>query len=466
MTDHLTGADSGAPFKIIDNSWPAHIRATLALGVPLVGAQLAQMLMGVTDTVMLGWLGASALAASVLATTLLFVLLVAGFGFGNAVTATVAIAEGAGDVRGVRRDVRMGLWVSLLYAIAVLPILFYAEPILKAFGQKPELIKVANSYLEIARWALFPNLVIMVLRSFLSVLSRASIVLMTTLGAAALNAVLNYMLIFGNWGAPALGVQGAAWATLGSATLSMLLLMAYVIWNPFVRRYQVFVRFWRPDWPAFAQVVRIGWPIGLMLLAEVGLFSFAAIMMGWFGTVALAAHGIGLQLASVSFMVPLGLSQAATVRLGIARGRNDPLGVARAGTVILVLGGGISLFAAALFVLIPETLIGLFQDANNPDTPAILAYGIPLLGVAAAFQLVDSMQVLGTGMLRGLKDTRTPMIFALISYWAIGVPCAYVLSQYTALEGIGIWIGLAIGLAIASVLMLWRYSNRARLGLI
>ncbi|MGR3722145.1 MATE family efflux transporter [Abyssibius alkaniclasticus] len=458
------GESSFAPEQ--NNSWPAHIRATLALGLPLIGAQLAQMLMGVTDTLMLGWLGTEALAATVLGTNILFVLMITGFGFGTAVGALAAGAQGAGDVRAVRRMVRMGMWVSLAYAALVMPIMFFTEEILIAIGQDPDLSAVADSYLTIARWSLVPNLLILVLRSFLSVLSRAGVVLIFTLGAAALNAMLNYALIFGNWGAPALGVEGAAWATLGSSTLSLLLLVVYVIRHKAVRKYEVMVRFWRADWPAFMEVLVVGWPIGLTLLAEVGLFSFSAVMMGWFGKIPLAAHGIALQLASVSFMIPLGLSQAATVRIGIARGRKDRLGVQRAGQVILLMGGGISLLAAALFVIIPETLIGLFQDAANPETAAVLAYGVPLMAVAGAFQLVDSIQVMAAGLLRGLKDTRVPMYFAMISYWIIGVPCAYLLSQYTALEGVGIWLGLATGLTVASVLGLWRYGMRERLGLV
>lgn len=458
------GESTFAPAQ--DNSWPAHIRATLALGLPLIGAQLAQMLMGVTDTLMLGWLGTEALAATVLGTNILFVLMITGFGFGTAVGALAAGAQGAGDVRAVRRMVRMGMWVSLAYAALVMPIMFFTEEILIAIGQDPDLSAVADEYLTIARWSLVPNLLILVLRSFLSVLSRAGVVLIFTLGAAALNAVLNYALIFGNWGAPALGVEGAAWATLGSSTLSLLLLVIYVIRHKAVRKYEVMVRFWRADWPAFMEVLVVGWPIGLTLLAEVGLFSFSAVMMGWFGKIPLAAHGIALQLASVSFMIPLGLSQAATVRIGIARGRKDRLGVQRAGQVILLMGGGISLLAAALFVIIPETLIGLFQDAANPETAAVLAYGVPLMAVAGAFQLVDSIQVMAAGLLRGLKDTRVPMYFAMISYWIIGVPCAYVLSQYTALEGVGIWLGLATGLTVASVLGLWRYGMREKLGLV
>jgi len=465
MTSVQHGESTATPITA-QNSWSAHIRATLLLGLPLIGAQLAQMLMGVTDTLMLGWLGTEALAASVLGTNILFVLMITGFGFGTAVSALAAGAEGAGDVRGVRRVVRMGLWVSILFGILAMPIMFFAEEILLAIGQEPGLSAVADDYLSIARWSLFPALIIIVLRNFLSVLSRAGIVLIFTLFAASLNGLLNYMFIFGNWGAPALGVEGAAWATLGSNLFSMLLLLVYVMRHKAVQKYEVLGRFWRADWPAFAEVFKIGWPIGLTLLAEVGLFSFSAVMMGWFGQIPLAAHGIGLQLASISFMVPLGLSQAATVRIGIAAGRGDALGVHRAGLVILLIGGGVALLAASLFVIIPKPLIGLFQDAANPDTAAVLAYGVPLLAVAGAFQLVDSVQVMVAGLLRGLKDTRVPMYFAMVSYWIIGVPCAYLLSQYTILEGIGVWIGLAVGLSVAAGLGLWRYSNRARLGLI
>ncbi len=444
----------------------ASVRATLLLGLPIVGAHLAQMVMGITDTIMLGWLGAAPLAASVLGTQMLMILMLTGAGFAQAVMPMAATAHGQGNRAGVRRATRMGLWVVILFSIAVFPIMWFAEPIFIALGQKPELTTLTDDYMVIVKWALFPNLVVMVLRSFLTVLHRVSVVLVFTLLAAGLNAVLNYVFIFGNWGMPALGIQGAAVATLGSASLSALLLMLYAARYRPVRKYHIFTHFWRPDWPAFFEVIRLGWPIGLAILAEFGLFSFAAIMMGWFGVIQLAAHGIVLQIISVAFMVPLGLSSAGTVLLGLAKGKKDPQTITQDGRGVLLVGTGFALMTATLLVLVPSTLISAFLDFDNPDSRKILDFAIPLLAVAAAFQLVDTLQALAAGLLRGLSDTRVPMQIAVFAYWGIGVPSAYLLSQHTPIGAIGIWYGLAIGLTVSSVLGLWRYRNRARLGLI
>ena len=448
------------------HTYRAHFRATIALGLPMVGTMLAQILMGVTDTIMLGWLGAAPLAASVLGTQIFLMLMLTGSGFAQAVVPLAAHALGAGDTTILRRAVRMGFWVTAAFSIITFPIMWFSEPILLALGQEAPLAKMADSYLAIAKWALLPNLLIMVLRSYFGVVNKAHIVLVTTLAAAALNAALNYALIFGNWGAPALGIEGAAYATLGSSLLSMALLMIMSNWHPALRPHAILQRFWRSDWPAFFEVAKVGWPIGISILAEFALFSFSAIMMGWFGTVALAAHGIVMQVISVSFMVPLGLSQVATVRLGLAKGRKDPTEITMAGRAVLMVGLGFALSISVLFVLIPAPTLTLFLDINTADAPDILAFSIPLLIVAAAFQLVDTQQVLAAGLLRGLKDTRVPMQIALFSYWVIGIPAAYLISQYTSAGALGIWLGLAIGLTFSSVLGTWRYLLRAKLELI
>ncbi len=452
--------------KTPPQAYGPHLRATIALGLPMVGTMIAQMLMGVTDTVMLGWLGAAPLAASVLGTQIFLILLLTGSGFAQAVVPLAAHALGAGDTTVLRRAVRMGFWVSTAFTLLVFPVMWFAEPILLALGQEPELARMADRYLSIAKWSFLPNLFIMVLRSYFGVVEKAHIVLMTTLMAALVNGLLNYALIFGNWGAPALGIEGAAYASLGSALLSMGLLLAFTNWHPALAPHAILGRFWRSDWVAFRDVLKVGWPIGVSILAEFGLFSMSAIMMGWFGTIPLAAHGIVMQVISIAFMVPLGLSQVATIRLGLAKGRKNPAEVTMAGRAVLIIGIGFALGTSLLLVGLAAPLLSFFLDFKTGDAAAILTFAIPLLTVAAAFQLVDTLQVLAAGLLRGLKDTRVPMQFALFSYWAIGIPAAYLLSQYTGLGAIGIWLGLALGLTVSSVLGIWRYIARARLGLV
>ncbi len=443
-----------------------HARATILLALPLIGAQLAQMALNVTDTVMVGRLGATELAAAVLGTQVFFIVYIFGTGFAAAVMPVAAAAEGRGDARGVRRSVRMGLWVLVLFAGLVLWPLWHTETLLLWLDQDPAVARLAGDYIRVAEWAMLPALILMGLRSYLTVVDRAYVVLAAILVGVLANGALNYAFIFGHFGAPRLGIVGAAVATLGSQIVMAGLLVGFTLWSKRLVRYELYARFWRPDWADFRDILRLGWPIGATIIAEVGLFAAASIMMGWIGTVTLAAHGIALQIASISFMVPLGIATAATVRVGLALGRNDPVGLGRAGSVALALGGGIALIAGVVFWSKPEALIGLYLDRDNPNAVEVLTTAVPLLLVAAGFQLVDSVQAVASGILRGLKDTRTPMLIALFAYWAVGMPVAYLMAFVVGLQGIGIWLGLAFGLASAAILMTTRFAWRERLGLV
>jgi multidrug resistance protein, MATE family len=378
----------------------------------------------------------------------------------------VAAARGAGNERGVRRSVRMGLWVVLAYSIVAIAILSQTERILLALGQDPQTSAWAADYMSIVMWSMVPALAIFALRAFFMSLEKGGIVLYATVAAALANGVMNYALIFGHFGAPALGIRGAAIATLISNCAAAAVLVGYCLWHPAAKPYELFVRFWRPDWPAFREVVRLGLPISGTIIAEVALFFTASLMMGWIGVIPLAAHGIALQIASITFMIPLGLSMAATVRVGLAYGRNDPANLGRAAATVQWLAAGIAVLAALSFWLFPEFLIGLFIDETDKDAPAVLAAAVPLLLGAAAFQVVDAMQAIGSGLLRGLKDTRVPMLIAVFSYWGVGLPAAYLFGFPAGLGGIGIWIGLASGLAVAALLMNWRFAQRERFRLL
>jgi MATE family, multidrug efflux pump len=299
------------------------------------------------------------------------------------------------------------------------------------------------------------------MRSFLASLEHARIVLLATIMAAVVNGVLNYMMIFGNWGAPALGLKGAAIGSLASSTLSFVFLFGYAVVTPAIARYELQVRFWRPDWQAFREVLQLGWPISITVIAEVGLFAASSVLMGWVGTIELAAHGIALQLAALVFMVPLGLANAGTIRVGNARGRGDAADMHRAALSVLAIATIVGIMGALLFVLWPQPLVGLFIDENNPDGPIVAAYAAPLLAVAATFQLFDCLQAVGAGLLRGLKDTRMAMVVATLSYWGVGMPLAYYLAFAAGMGGIGVWSGLASGLAVAAVCLNLRYFHIA-----
>ena len=461
---HASPSPSVAPAA--SQSWLSHVAATMVLAVPLIGTQLAQMAMGVTDTVMLGWLGAPELAGSVLGTQAFFLVFIFGAGFAHAMMPLAAAAEGAGDPRSLRRAVRMGLWVLVGYGVLVMLPLWYTERILLALGQAPEIAGLAGAFMRAAQWSMAPALILLGMRSYLTVVGRAYVVLAVIAVGALINGLLNYALIFGHFGAPALGIVGSGLATTLSNFGMALLLVGYAAGDRSLRRYELFARFWRPDWGPLREVLRLGWPIGVTIIAEVGLFASSSVMMGWLGTVPLAAHGIALQIASIAFMIPLGISNAATVRVGVALGRGDEADLGRAGTTALLIAIAVALVGATVFWIWPRTLIGFYLDPANANAEAVLAYAVPLLLVAAAFQTVDSLQAVASGILRGVKDTRVPLVMALVSYWGIGLPVAWVLGIYAGFGGLGIWVGLALGLAVAAVLLNGRFLMRDRLGLV
>lgn len=439
---------------------PQHLRAILFLGVPLIGGHLAQFAIGLTDTVMLGWYSVEALAAVTLATTLFFVLFIMGAGFGWAVMPMVAQYHAKGDEVMIRRATRMGVWLSLGFAVLVLPLLWFSGPLLQLLGQTEDLSIAAQSYLRITGLGLIPALSVMALKSYLAAMEHTRIVFWITACAAVLNALVNYALIFGNWGAPELGLRGAAVASLVTNSLSLVGVMIYI--NIVLPQHALFARFWRADTEMLARVFRLGWPISLTNLAEVALFAASAVMMGWLGEVTLAAHGIALQLATAAFMVHLGLSNVATVRAGNAVGRGDMAHLFRGAAAVAGLSIATSLVTVAVFLTVPDLLVSAFIDPEDERYGAILSVGISLLAMAALFQLVDGAQVVALGLLRGLQDTQVPMIMAGVAYWVIGVPASYVLGFPMGLGGPGIWLGLVMGLAVAGLLMVTRFVLKMR----
>ena len=439
-----------------------HARETLVLGLPLIGSHLAQMALHVTDTVMVGWYGVVALASVVLGASSFFIVFVVGSGFAKAVMPRVAAALGRNDETQVRRDTRMGIWLSIGYGLAVYPIFWWSEPILLALGQNPEVAAIAQDYMRIAGLGMVPALVVTVLQSYLSALHRTQVVLWVTLAAVALNIAVNWALIFGNWGFPELGARGAAVATVTVQIMSLIVLGVYAHLLPDLRRFHLFQRFWRPDWQAMRQVWRIGLPIGLTGLAEGGLFQASALMMGWIGTVELAAHGIALEVAALTFMLHVGLSSAATIRIARFDGQGDRAALRQAAKVAVVISFGVAILSVILFLSAPRPIVALFLDLSKPESAAILAYGTVLLGLAALFQLADGMQVMALGLLRGIQDTRRPMWLAAISYWLIGIPCSYVMAFPLGFGGVGLWLGLVVGLICAAGSLMWRFWRLVR----
>ncbi len=440
-------------------TYAAHRSAILKLGLPLIASNMAQFAIHMTDTIMLGWYDVTALAAVTLASSLFFVVFIVGSGFAFAVTPIVAAAAEAGDEVQVRRVTRMGLWLSVIYGfIFTLPFL-WAEPILLAMGQEPIVAAAAQDYLVIIAWQMIPALLVMTLKSYLAALEHTAVILWATIGTAIMNVIVNYALIFGNWGAPEMGIQGAAIASLLVTLGNVVILVAYGLIK--LPQYDLMRNVWKSDPQIFWRVFHLGWPIGLTSLAEGGLFTASAIMMGWIGEIELAAHGIAIQLASMTFMIHIGFSQAATVRAGRALGRQDEPNLRRGAVMAIGLSAVVAFTTVAIFLAIPETLIAAFIDPNEPEKDMLLSVGVSLLAMAALFQVVDALQVMALGLLRGVQDTAVPMVIATISYWVIGMPISYLLAFTLGVGPVGLWLGLVVGLSFAAVFMMWRFWTRS-----
>lgn len=447
--------------------WLDEARATLSLALPLIATNLAQVAINATDVIMLGWLGPASLAAGALGSNLYFALMIFGIGIMTAASplASAELGRRRHAVRDVRRTIRQAFWAGATLCLPFWVVLWHTEPLLVLLGQEPDLAAGAAAYTGAMQWALLPTLLYVVMRLFISALERPRWALAIGILAVPFNAFTNWCLIFGNLGFPALGLTGAGIGTVITCSFMFASLSLVVLTDRQFRRYHLFGRFWRPDWARYRDIWRLGLPIGMTLAFEVMVFNAAVLLMGLFGATALAAHSIALQIAAISFMVPLGFAQAVTVRVGLAHGAGDRDAITRAGWTPLVMGVTFMGVMALFMILFPHALIGVFLDATVPENAGAIRLAVAFLAVAALFQVFDGAQVIGAGMLRGLQDTRIPMLFAGTGYWFIGLSTGVLLAFPFELEGTGIWLGLATGLATVSVLMIWRWQRRGTLGL-
>lgn len=448
--------------------WRDELRATAALAWPMILSNLTMMLIGVTDVILLGWLGPRELAAGALGHNLAMLCAIFCMGLVTATAPMMASEKGrmAHSVRDIRRTFRQGLWVCCTIMVPVWIFLWNAEKILIWSGQQPDLAADAAIFVRAYMWSILPFLGFMVLRNFVAALERPLWATVVACGAVVLNAVVNYGLILGNYGLPQLGLLGAGIGSTITNGVEFAVMALVVSFHPKFRRYHLFGRFWRPDWARFREIWRLGLPIGMTMGFEGGVFVIAILLMGWINEASVAAHAIALQIASLTFMVPMGLGQAATIRVGLAFGRKDAVGITRAGWTGFVLGTGFMALMALGIYLFPEALIGIFITPVDAETTHVYNLAVGFLMIAAIFQIVDGAQVVGAGMLRGLHDTKVPMFFAAFGYWIVGIGVGAWLAFEQDWAGIGVWTGLATGLAIVSILMLIRWSMRERLGLL
>ena len=449
------------------DGWRAELGATLRLSWPLAAANLLQMLTYAIDVIFIARLGEDQLAASALAIALFGLVLWALSGLTGAVAPVAAaeLGERAPALRPVRRSVRMALWLAVFSGVAGIGICLLLGPLMHVTGQQAQITALAIEYNSLLVLSLIPMLFNNVLRSFVSTLDRPIFATAITGGGIFVNALANYAFIFGNLGAPELGLQGAAVATILTTLTTLAAYVVAIRLDPKLHRYRVFGRWWSPDWPRLLHIVRIGTPIALTITAEAGIFGAAAFLMGNIGASQLAAHTVALQIAALAFQVPFGVGQAATIRVGYFYGARDPDGMKRAGWTAIVVGTGFMAFTALLMIMIPKPLIAIYVDPWDPKNAVLVGFALQYIVIAAAFQLFDGMQAVAAGALRGLQDTRIPMWIAAFAYWVPGIGTALALGFYTPLEGVGVWIGLATGLTVAAALLGWRWHRREALGL-
>ncbi|MEE8515008.1 MAG: MATE family efflux transporter [Alphaproteobacteria bacterium] len=441
--------------------WSQEARATVSLAVPLVLIALAWVAMVTTDRVMMGWLGPESLAAGSLAGQFFLFFEYFAIGVLGAVAPILSQHLGARRYRMVRRTVRQGFWVAVILAFPCMAMIWHAQAILVLLGQDPDLASAGQSYVRFMVLGFLPGLWLVVLSAFLAAHTRPRATLVVTVLGIGINALADYALMFGHFGFPRLGLIGAGVASAAVSTFMFLALLSFVLIDRRLRRYRLLGRFWRADWSQLYEIVRLGLPIAVAHLAEVGMFLASTLLMGLIGTAALAAHAIANQCAVIVYMVPYGIAQAATVRVGRAVGAGTHQAAARAGWAAVALGIGFAFLPAAAFWFLGGAIVDLFLDTARPENRVAIDLAVSFLAIAALLQFADGTQCTAFGALRGLKDTRGPMLIALAGYWGLGLMSAAVFGVYLGFGGQAIWISLAVALSVVGALLVRRFSTRS-----
>jgi MATE family, multidrug efflux pump len=442
--------------------WLQEARATVTLATPLVLTVLAYMAMDATDKVMMGWLGPESLAAGQLAGQFYIFFEYFAIGVLDAVAPILSQHLGARRYRMVRRTFRQGVWVAVIVALPSVAMIWHAQAILVLLGQDPDLASAGQSYVRFMVLGFLPGLWFLVLSRFLAAHTRPRATLVVTVLGIGLNALADYALMFGHFGFPRLGLIGAGVATAAVTTFMFLALLTFVLIDRRLRRYRLLGRFWRADWSRLYEIFRLGLPIAVSHLAEICMFLAATLLMGLIGTAALAAHAIANQCAVIVYMVPYGIAQAATVRVGRAVGAGKPQAMARAGWTALALGLGYAFVPAAAFWFLGGAIVDLFLDPARPENKTTIDLAVSFLAIAALLQVADGTQRLAFGALRGLNDTRGPMLIALAGYLALGLMPAAVFGVYMDFGGRAIWISLVVAQSVVGALLVRRFWGQSR----
>jgi len=433
------------------------ISTTIQLAYPVIIGQLGIIMMGVVDSIMVGRLGSVPLAAASLGNSLIFIILIVGIGCSIVISPLVAILVGGKRYTECGVYFRQSLLVNLLLSFAMIAVIFIGVNFIYKLNQPPEVIELTVVYMSIVGLSALPLMIYQTYKQFIEGLSIMKPAMVIAILANIINAFANWVLIFGELGFPKLGLAGAAWATFSSRVFMAVAIMIYVMKNEKFKQFDVTFHFRGINFPIIKKILRLGLPSGFQYFFEVGAFSFAVIMIGWIGANELAAHQIAINLASISFMAVLGISQAASIRVGNAMGEQNVAKIRKAGFTGIALGASIMSLAGISFILLNNFLPTLYIDDE-----AVISIASRLIIIAALFQLSDGTQAVGIGVLRGLTDVKGPTIITFVAYWIISLPIAYILAFNFNLGVDGVWIGLLIGLTASALMLTFRFNYKSK----
>lgn len=437
--------------------WRDEMRETVVMAVPLMIGQLAQLGMQSTDVALVGHFTSEALSGVALGHTYSSMLLLIGIGISNAVSPLVSQAFGAQEFEKCGRALGQGLWVALVVGLLCSLAARVGEPVLLLTGQDPNLAHIAQQYLDGLSYCYPLAMLFLTMRQFVEGISLTRPAMLISLAALPLNGLLGYTLLYGPFGLPSLGVFGTG---LGTSIIDLLMVIAlglYIFGGKRFEAYGVKQVLEGPHFKDVQQILILGLPIAVAFAMEVGAFTGTALMMGWLGQVPMAAHQVVISLASTTFMMPLGIAIAGSVRVGQAEGRGDRRGARNAGWSALGLAAAIMVLNALMFTAIPGPLLSIFT--NDVEVKSL---GMKLIQVAAAFQLFDGLQVAGAGVLRGLKDTRVPMLVTMAAFWGLALPLSWALGIHFQYGPVGMWWALCAGLMVASACHMMRFAWKTR----
>ena len=441
----------------------SEVTAFLKLAMPLASVQLSQAAIGFVDTLMMGRIGLETLAAGGLAALTFSVFLYTSSGMLMGVSPIVATAYGAGNKPEIERVVQQGCLLAIGITIPISLGIANFDILMRQLGQAETTVVLGNTYLDIMVWGFFPALGFALLRSVVSAMSHTRIIMAIAIGGTIINIIGDYVLGFGKFGFPQLGIAGLALASILAIWVMFLALVGYILTQKELKTYRFFRQIYRVDRQIITSLLHVGIPIGIATALEIGLFTIVTYLMGLLGTEVLAAHQIVLQTIAITFMVPLAMSYAATIRVGQEIGQTGLIGATRAGYIGAALGLGFMILMAVILLIFPRQIIGIFINSSDPRNTNVVNLATGLMTIAAISQILDGPQKIIMGALYGLQDTRIPMILSFVAFWGIGLASGYWLGFHTSLGGNGLWIGQSIGIAISAVMFFWRFHHLVRL---